>query len=283
MNPRGGFSVAEYSTNSSLSTVKEITKELKEGTGIEPSTPTEEFTDGTDGGAGKDYTFNIRSAELAADVYADLKTAELNETDIYFRLIGLDTEQIIEDCEDAWNEFVGANVTSTQELTDKKVGIASAKINVAVDAGVGILATEAISPAINLSARKEVSLWIKNSVQLAAGDLQLLLDNSPNCATPLETLNIPALAAAIWTKVNLTLSNPAALTAVASVGLKMVVDKGAFIVYLDDIRAVTMNWVLKKAKVTHVDDPKAKGAFHAKKIVAKASGATEADVLVFTP
>lgn len=100
---------------------------------------------------------------------------------------------------------------------------------------------------------------------------------------PLETLNIPALLAGVWTKVNLTLATPANLTAVISVGLNMAVDKGAFVINIDDVRAVIMNWVLKKAKVTHVDDPKAQGAFHAKKIVAKAYGNTEADVLVFTP
>lgn len=144
---------------------------------------------------------------------------------------------VIDDCEDAWDESVGANVTSTADNTDKQVGSYSAKIDVADAAAVGILATEAIVSA-SFVGYTHASFWIKSSVALDAGDLQLLLDDTASCASPLETLNVPALAADTWTRVSIALSNPAALTAVISVGLKMTVDKGAFIVRLDDVHAV---------------------------------------------
>lgn len=279
---RGGWDVVEYSSNANLSTVTEIPHLLKDGTGIEEETPGEDGAGGRFLPAGKAASINVRSADLTATVYDDLKTAEEAETARHFRFIGIEGGVVIEDCEDAWNEFVGANVTSTLESTDVKVGIGSAKITVGVDAAVGILATEVISPAINLTTRKEVSLWIKSTVQTNAGDLQLLLDDSPNCATPLETLDIPALAAGVWTKVNLTLSNPAALTTVVSVGLKMAVDKGAFIVYVDQVLGVPNNAIVKNVIPQVEVDVKPSGAFIGRRIKGKAYSDQESNIIVVT-
>ena len=147
-------------------------------------------------------------------------------------------ELIIEDCEDAWNESVDANVTSTADTTDKQIGAASAKLAVAAGAAAGvILATEAI-PSTNLSAHEIVRLWIKCSLATAAGDLQLLLDDTANCASPLEFLDIPALTANTWTQVGLRLTNPASDTAIISIGLKYVTDLGACNIWLDDVKQI---------------------------------------------
>jgi hypothetical protein len=80
-------------------------------------------------------------------------------------------------------------------------------------------------------------MWIKSSVNLNAGDLQLLLDDTAQCPSPLETLNIPAVPANNWQYVTMTLSNPSSCTAIISIGIKMVVDKGAFTLRVDDIKA----------------------------------------------
>lgn len=129
-------------------------------------------------------------------------------------------------------------VDSTKDTGDKQVGTGSSKFIVSVPVTAGtILATETISPAINLTTATHISLWIKSSVATAAGDLHLLLDNTAYCASPLETLSIPALVANTWTRVNLTLSTPASLTAIVSIGLKYTVDIGACSIWLDDIRS----------------------------------------------
>lgn len=278
----GGFSAVEYSLDPSMVKVTEISRELKDGTNFEPEDMTDELANGKNTVSGKAYKVNIRSAELDPAVYTDLKNAEEAHTPLYFRYLALSPIVVIDNCEDAWDESVGANVTSTFDTVVKKRGSGSAKLDVAVGAVVGNLATEAISPAINLTQRKQVSLWIQSSIALNAGDLQLLLDDTANCATPLETLNLPALNAGEWTKVYLTLVTPANLTAVISVGLKMAVDKGAFVINIDEILGVPANWILKSVIPQHVDNPATIGKLHAKKITGKNHGATEADVIAFT-
>lgn len=145
-------------------------------------------------------------------------------------------DKLIENCEDAWNESVDGDVTSVLDTADYKVGSGSVKLTVAVGASAGdILATEAIS-SVNLINARKVKLWIKSSVATAAGNLQLLLDDTANCASPLESLDIPALVPNTWTPLELTLATPANLAGVISVGIKMVVDLGAFVLHLDEIR-----------------------------------------------
>ena len=284
MKPTGGFALAEYWSDADNSPVVEITKALKDGTSIEPNTPTEDFADGIAGPAGKEYTVNIRTAELSAAVHDGLVAAENAQAPLSFRLAGLGTEQIIEDCEDAWNEYYVANVDNdVVELHDRKLGTHAAEITVNIGFSTGRLSTEAISPTLNLTAHKSVLMFIKSTIAMAAGDLQLLLDDSAECATPLETLNIPALSAGVWTRVALLLANPAALTAIISVGIKLTVDKGAFILLVDDVRAAAPSWIVKRAIPTHVDQPGAAGRFHSKKITAKAFGVTQADVITVVP
>lgn len=279
---RGGWQVVEYSGTANLDVLTEIPNLLKEGTGIEFESSSEEQADGTEGVAGKKATVNARSSELTAAVYSDLKTAEETGAKRNFRFLGLQNEKVIEDCEDAWNESVDANVTASADAVDFKVGLASAKFVVGAGAAAGaILATEAI-PSLDLTTRKDVSLWIKSSVALNAGDLQLLLDNSPNCASPLESLDIPAISADTWTKVNLKPVTPANLTAVISVGVKMVVDKGAFTLNLDQIVGVADNIVVKNVVPKVEYDIKQTGAFNARRVTGVAYGGQESDILAET-
>ena len=144
------------------------------------------------------------------------------------------TLQIAEDCEDAWGELVDPDVTSTADA-DCKVGTKSAKLAVAAACGAGdILATEVVG-SMNLSTYKHINLWIKSSVALDSGDMQLLLDDTAQCASPLKSLDIPALSAATWTLIRLDLGDASGLTAIISVGIKQIVDKGAFDLYVDHV------------------------------------------------
>ncbi len=146
-------------------------------------------------------------------------------------------ELVVENCEDAWNEYVSASVTAELDVADKKVGSGSAKFTMVDGAGVEILASEAIVIA-SLANYTHIVGWAKSSIALAANDLQLLLDDTALCASPLETLNIPALVANAWTQIKMALANPATDLTLISIGLKQAVDKGAFIFHLDDIRAI---------------------------------------------
>lgn len=151
--------------------------------------------------------------------------------------VGVDTsvKTVLEDCEDAWNELVDGDVTASLDTVDFQVGSGSAKFICAAGLGAGdIIATEAIS-STDLFGQTHVSLWIKSSVATSAGDLQLLLDDTSSCASPLESIDIPALVAGVWTRVHLALANPGLDENIISVGLKYVVDIGAVTINIDDI------------------------------------------------
>lgn len=151
------------------------------------------------------------------------------------------SETVIEDCEDKWDELVDGGVISQVDAVDKKKGSNSVELLVSADVGAGdILATEIImGTPLDMTAATHIKLWIKSSVDITAGDLHLLLDDTPNCATPLETLDIGALVAGVWTEKTLTIVTPAGLGAVVSIGLKMTVEEAEHIIHLDDIRMVT--------------------------------------------
>lgn len=163
---------------------------------------------------------------------------------------------VIEDCNDTWNEQVIGGVTLS--TTTGKDGNAARATTVGV--GVSILMSEAIS--VDLSAYKTILAWVRSGVNTSAGDLQLLLDDTANCASPLETLNLPALLANTWTRVLLKLSNPAALTAIISIGLKQAVDLADTTFDIDDVRALksvagmrqwTLNYKTGTEEVTDFD------------------------------
>jgi len=157
--------------------------------------------------------------------------------------MGVDTTKktVIEDCEDAWNESTAANVTSSVDSVVKKTGTNSVKLAVgsAVAAGT-ILATEVIA-STDIRRKSHIHLWIRSTVNASSGDLQLLLDDTANCASPVYTLNVPALTANVWKRVSIPIpviseaTTGAPTQALISIGLKMVTDLGAFDVNIDDI------------------------------------------------
>lgn len=169
---------------------------------------------------------------------------------------------LVEDCEDAWDESVDGDVTESADSSDYKVGSASAKFVCAAGLGAGdIVATEVISK--DLSGYDVLMAWVKSSVELAAGDWQLLLDNTASCASPLKSLDLPALAANTWTRILLDLGDASGLTTLISVGLKQIVDKGAMNFWIDDVQALALedgvkSWSLDYAvdaiEVTDFDD-----------------------------
>ena len=154
----------------------------------------------------------------------------------YVKRTGID--HLIEDCELVWTELVDGDVTATADTAIKKEGNASLKLVVAAGAAAGdILATEALGEA-DLSDSDTLEIWVHSTTALDAGDIQVLLDDTAQCASPVESLDIPATVASTWTRHLISLANPASDTAVISVGIKMVVDKGAFTLRVDDIRVV---------------------------------------------
>lgn len=208
---------------------------------------TADFVDYTSPATQRDkYIVSIKNPSaitvLNARVYNKLATfggATINSLLTSFN-VAASTLLAVEDCEDAWNELATpAEITSDVDAADYKVGSKAVKITASAAFTTGIVATEVISK--NLTNYDHLRLWIKSDVLTASGDIQILLDNTAECASPLETLNVPGLTANTWTLVYLPLSDPSLLSAVISIGLKINVDKGAQNIWVDDVQGLAMS------------------------------------------
>lgn len=151
-----------------------------------------------------------------------------------------DLGMLIEDCEDAWNEGVVANVTSTLDAAVFATGAGSAKFVVAAGFTTGLIGYETVNLAGNdLDNYQALGVWIRTSVAVAANQLQIMLDDTALCASPLVTVNLPAIAAATWTHFTIpTDFTPTTAKTVISVGLNAVSDLGAIDINVDTIKAV---------------------------------------------
>ena len=161
---------------------------------------------------------------------------------VYYR--GYVVSRIIHNCDSVWDETTDADFTQTAQTLDKKQGGGSLRLVIAAAAAANDLVTENIS-SLDLSQCTHLELWVKSTVATAASDLHILLDDTAACASPLETLSIPALVANTWTFVRVALANPALDTAIISVGFRYTVDIGAATIFLDDIKGVaadTARW-----------------------------------------
>jgi hypothetical protein len=149
-------------------------------------------------------------------------------------------EQPIDSCDAAWTEHKDASVTLSEDNVDFQYGTGSIKLVMAGTAAADtILATNALA-AVNLALYGFAGVWMMSSVQTALGDLQLLLSAEADCAAPLETLPIPALAPNVWTWCEIPLTDAAGDTAIISVGVKLVnAALGAFTLHVD--RVTTYN------------------------------------------
>lgn len=139
---------------------------------------------------------------------------------------------ILDDGEDAWTG--AANVTATNDQTDFIEGAGSAKLAVAAAAATGIIGYEATAT-LNLLYYRTLSFWAKSSVVVTEGDLQMRLSAAADASTSIADFNFPDMAANVWTLVTRPITRAAAFRAVASIGVDMVTDLGAFDLFIDAV------------------------------------------------
>ena len=155
--------------------------------------------------------------------------------DIYYR-DKVDSTTIT-NCNAVFDEAIDSDFTVTADTQIKKQGTASNEIVVAAGATGGELATDSITSK-DISKYDYIEFWIKSTVATSAGNIKVHLDDTANCASPLESADVPALTADTWKFVRVALSNPESDTAIISVGLEYDADIGACTIWLDDIRVV---------------------------------------------
>jgi hypothetical protein len=173
--------------------------------------------------------------------------------DIYFRN-SVDFKRL-HACAAAFDETVDSDFTVSLDTKDKKQGAQSCKFVIAAGASAGDIATDSITSA-DISGYDYIEFWAKSTVATSSGNLKILLDDTASCASPLETLSVPALSANTWTFCRVALSNPETDTAIISVGLEYDADIGAVTVWLDDISVVsndTTEWAKIPRNLWRID------------------------------
>ena len=140
-------------------------------------------------------------------------------------------------CNIVFDEQVDSDFTVTVDTKIKKQGTGSNKFVIASGASAGDIATDSITSK-DISGYDYIEFWARSTVATSASNLKILLDDTANCASPLETLDVPALSADTWTFCRVALANPESDTAIISVGLEYDSDLGACTVWLDDISVV---------------------------------------------
>jgi hypothetical protein len=142
-------------------------------------------------------------------------------------------------CNAVFDETIDSDFTVTVDTEDKKQGTGSNKFVIAAGASAGDIATDSITSK-DISKYDYLEGWVKIALAAgtSAGNLKILLDNTASCATPLETLSLPALTNDTWTFFRVALGNPELDTAIISVGLEYDSDLGACTVWLDDLSVV---------------------------------------------
>ena len=158
-------------------------------------------------------------------------------------------------CNAEFDETVDTDITVTVDTEDKKRGTGSNKFVIAGAATGGEIATDSIASK-DISKYDYLECWVKSTVPTSSGNLKILLDDSASCASPKETLDVPALTANTWTYVRMALANPETDTAIISIGLEYDSELGACQVRLDDIKVVqndTAEWTIFPKHLWKID------------------------------
>jgi len=147
---------------------------------------------------------------------------------------------VVSNCNTAWTP--SANVAAEKDEHDYQVNPndssddASCKLTIAAGFGVGVIAYEDFADK-NFDSFTHINFWIKSSINIDDGALEIMISDISAGAAPLETLSLPALTTNEWTYVSLTFASPSALIGVISVALSADSDFGAAIIRIDDVIA----------------------------------------------
>ena len=161
----------------------------------------------------------------------------------------------VHDCESTFDEKTDSDFTQSLDTEHRKSGNSALKFVIASGASAGDFVTDSIT-SLDLSKFDYLEFWIKSTVATSASNLKILLDDSASCASPLETLSVPALTADTWKFCRVSLDNPETDTAIISVGLEYDSDLGACTVWLDEIKAVRNDsaiWATLSRRAWRVD------------------------------
>ena len=157
--------------------------------------------------------------------------------DVYYR--DKFTFKELHNCGTTFDQTLDGDITQSIDTEDYKRGKNSLRLDIATGLAANDFITDSIT-SVNISKYDYLEFWIKSTVNTNDADLNIHLDNGTvtGDGNDKEALNVPALTADTWKYCRLALQKPEEDTAIVSIGFKMEVDKGAFVVHLDDIKVV---------------------------------------------
>jgi len=166
---------------------------------------------------------------------------------------------VLETCEAAWT---AGSVASAMSTVAGKVGTNCTRATTTTCEATTLIQYKAIS-STNITAYDGIYFWLRTSMATTAGQLQFLVDETNTCASPEESLNIPATGVATWHQCFARMTTPSALDAVLAVGLYQVanLDNGTFdvddveaLAELDGIKSWSLDYTADTLEVTDFDD-----------------------------
>lgn len=162
-------------------------------------------------------------------------------SNVSFKVKGLKIQDIrqllsVNTCESVWSY---SNGSVTQSTITGKVGTNAVRATIGAGAGVNTLLFADNFTAKNLSTYNAIACWIRISIDTNAADLQLLIDDTADCASPLRTIDLPHFDANKWKRVvvNYDTDLVSDITSIISLGVKQVTDIGACTIDIDDVWA----------------------------------------------
>ncbi len=148
---------------------------------------------------------------------------------------------VISECDTAWTS-TGANVTVSTDASDYKEKTHSVKLTIADAFATGTFAYYNVgSRAMDLTYARQISLWIKPTIEQSAGNIILSLCTGTAAASPTETFSMPLLPANVWTEAIVAFNSPGSgtLSSINSVAIAAIADPGAATILIDEIRTRT--------------------------------------------
>lgn len=139
------------------------------------------------------------------------------------------------DCDTIW-EKTDANITVATEGAIKKQGTNSAKISIAGGFVTGLAAwSPDLAGPPDCTNYELMKIFIRSSIALSAADLRIRISDATDAGAggDFTDVDVPALLANTWTECSLAYTASAALPDILSIGLVVVVDKGACDIYID--------------------------------------------------
>ncbi len=147
------------------------------------------------------------------------------------------TNQTLSLADSAWTSATSTLVTSTSDTTDKKEGTASADLSIGASFTTGLMAYVNLLAPVDLSTIDSLSMWAKYGTTTAAGDLELILDDSAGCGSSLENIDLPVLVGSTWKDITLAITDNDDMTSINCVGINVVTDDGAQVLNVDQVVA----------------------------------------------